>query len=336
MADTTRNSQNGKQLWSFKDLPVECMAGTHLEKITDDLLPLIGSFNQRGLIKPTYNFQSVILDSKVLQSVWTLGFDRNRHLVVAHDSCGQVSVWARDGQLMRKFGQPGKEVGDLGAPAGLALNLQDGTIVVSEFSNNRIQIFDEEGKSIKIIGSEGAQDGQLKGPMDVAFTREGNIAVADSGNSRIQVFSPKGEFLMKFSTFTDTTGFSMPSGVKIDHRNGNFVVIDHRKQKVIIYSPEGTLIKSFTGVDGDPLGKSYTLDIDNDGNLIIPDYRKSKIQIFDPEGTFLREFGKPPNDRQEDVPPECTVQPKSLALDLDGRIFVCGTDDGGFTIAAWA
>lgn len=65
-------------------------------------------------------------------------------------------------------------------PAGVAVDVE-GNFIVAESENFRVQIFDVMGQSIRIFGSEGTLEGQLKSPWGVAVDREGNVVVADQG-----------------------------------------------------------------------------------------------------------------------------------------------------------
>jgi DNA-binding beta-propeller fold protein YncE len=87
------------------------------------------------------------------------------------------------------FGTAGREPGQLRYPYGLAL-ADDGTLAVSEFGNNRVQLFDPDGRSRGVLGSAGREAGQLAFPWGVAI-RGPLIYVVDAGNNRVQVWRRK-------------------------------------------------------------------------------------------------------------------------------------------------
>jgi len=64
----------------------------------------------------------------------------------------------------------------------------DGTLLVSEFGNNRLQRFDRTGRSLETWGGTGTAPGQLLSPWSAVVTEKGMVYVLDSGNNRIQVF----------------------------------------------------------------------------------------------------------------------------------------------------
>jgi DNA-binding beta-propeller fold protein YncE len=66
--------------------------------------------------------------------------------------------------------------------------LGDGTIVVCEYGNNRIQLFSPQGQSLAVYGRAGRQLGQLAYPWAVAVDAHRRAFVVDAGNNRIQVW----------------------------------------------------------------------------------------------------------------------------------------------------
>ncbi len=90
-----------------------------------------------------------------------------------------------EGKWLRSFSGAGRGVGELTYPYGLMM-LLDGTILVAEYGNNRLQRFDPNGKSLGLFGGIGRGTGQLQYPWAVAGT-EDRIFVLDSGNNRVQV-----------------------------------------------------------------------------------------------------------------------------------------------------
>ena len=80
-----------------------------------------------------------------------------------------------------------KCLGELRYPYGLAL-LPDGSLVVCEYGNNRLQVFSPEGRSLAVYGAAGRGLGQLAYPWGVAVDAEKRACVVDAGNNRIQVW----------------------------------------------------------------------------------------------------------------------------------------------------
>jgi tripartite motif-containing protein 71 len=91
---------------------------------------------------------------------------------------------------MTKWGTSGSEDGQFNRPANLAVDTSGNIFVVDE-GNNRIQMFDSNGKFVTKWATEGTADGQFDEPTGIAIDSSGNVYVADLGNSLIQVFAPQ-------------------------------------------------------------------------------------------------------------------------------------------------
>ena len=85
----------------------------------------------------------------------------------------------------RLLGGPGRGAGQLAYPYDVMV-LDDGTLLVCEFGNNRLQRLSAEGQCLGIYGRAGTGEGELRYPWGVDGTDE-RIFVLDSGNNRVQV-----------------------------------------------------------------------------------------------------------------------------------------------------
>ena len=72
---------------------------------------------------------------------------------------------------------------------GLAVD-GDGNVYVSEYGNDRIQVFDPQARFLRKWGSEGNGDGEFSQPQGLAIDSDGDVYVSDQGNHRILVFKP--------------------------------------------------------------------------------------------------------------------------------------------------
>jgi hypothetical protein len=112
--------------------------------------------------------------------------DDGSQLIIA-DACNhRVGVFTLEGELVRWIATrgPGAGPGQLAYPYAIS-TLGDGTIMVAEYGNNRLQRLDlATGDSLGIFGQAGRGKGQLSTPW--SMTRVGDLLyVLDSGNSRV-------------------------------------------------------------------------------------------------------------------------------------------------------
>ncbi|MGB7603225.1 MAG: SMP-30/gluconolactonase/LRE family protein [Candidatus Sulfotelmatobacter sp.] len=127
----------------------------------------------------------------------------NRLLYVSDVDQDQVLVYDADSlKLKRKMGTGGQKhaltsPGDFARPGGLAID-SDGNLYVADTLNDRIEIFDGDGKFIRTFGKAGDGPGYFARPKGVAIDSDGHIWVADGMQDRVQVFNQEAQLLISF------------------------------------------------------------------------------------------------------------------------------------------
>ena len=112
--------------------------------------------------------------------------DDAEELFIADAIHHRIVVVDATGDLLRTLGGPGLEPGRLGYPYDIALE-PDGTLLVVEYGNNRVQRLDVmTGESRGIWGGTGTSPGKLRYPWGLD-AGERTMVVLDSGNSRVLV-----------------------------------------------------------------------------------------------------------------------------------------------------
>jgi DNA-binding beta-propeller fold protein YncE len=87
----------------------------------------------------------------------------------------RIMKFSKDGTLITAWGKHGKAAGELDTPHGIALD-SAGRVYVADRANNRIQIFESDGKFV-------AEWKQFGRPSDVTIDKNDMIYVADSQSS---------------------------------------------------------------------------------------------------------------------------------------------------------
>ena len=205
--------------------------------------------------------------------------------------------------------------GQLNAPRNMAA-LEDGTLVVADSGNHRIQLFTPDGQPLREWGSScdlyvdgqpgcvdpdgsgplALGDGQLREPWGVAIGPDGNIYVADTWNHRIVVFDREGNFLRKWGSFVTTDGeaiggqdgFWGPRAITFDGA-GNLYVSDTGNKRVVVFSSAGEFLGQTGGggvVPGrldEPVGLAMVPRGDGvpGGELYVADTWNRRVQVFD-------------------------------------------------------
>ncbi len=163
--------------------------------------------------------------------------DTSEHLWVTNSLfSASVSEFTTGGEKLRSFGSSGTGNGQFKSPWGIALD-SSGDVWVADSENNRVQEFSSTGtylaqhtvtkpKGLAIdssghlwltrtasieemsstgsvigtFGTEGAGNGQFKGPDGIALDSSGNVWTADAGNNRVQEFSSEGVYTRQFGS----------------------------------------------------------------------------------------------------------------------------------------
>ena len=159
----------------------------------------------------------------------SLALDReNRLLYVSDVNLDQVVVYDADTlKLKRKMGTTGKghtltTPGDFAKPTGLAVD-QEGNLYVCDTLNDRIEVFDADGKFISTYGKNGDGPGYFARPKGIAIDGDGHIWVADGMQDRVQVFNNQWQLLITFGGHGLLPGqFQGLVGITIDKNNRVF------------------------------------------------------------------------------------------------------------------
>jgi len=152
--------------------------------------------------------------------------NENRFLYVCDTGLDQVLVFDADPpfKFLRAIGtRSGKHdlttPGNFSYPTNAAVDA-DGNLYVSDTFNNRVQVFDAEGKFIRAFGKAGDGPGYFTRPKGIAIDSDGHVWVADAMQDRVQVFTPEGQLLIWMGGSGLLPGqFSSLAGLTIDKSN---------------------------------------------------------------------------------------------------------------------
>jgi len=85
-------------------------------------------------------------------------------------------------------------------PSDMEADLNRSLLYIVDSGNNRVLIFDFEGKLVKIIGSKGQGPAEFANPTGICILKDSKLAVADRNNNRIQIFDKSWHFLKSINT----------------------------------------------------------------------------------------------------------------------------------------
>ena len=112
---------------------------------------------------------------------------------------------------------------------------KDGNVYISDTLNNRIQIFDADGKFISMFGKAGDAPGTFQRPKGIAIDSDGHIWVVDASQCNVQIYDKDGHLLAFFGYGGGLPGqFGLPAGIAID-KNNRVVVSDQVRGRIQVF-----------------------------------------------------------------------------------------------------
>lgn len=124
------------------------------------------------------------------------------------------------------------------------------------YGNDRVQIFDKDGKFLQCCGTFGSDEGEFYGPFGVhVCPATQNLLITDSCNHRVQVgrrisfperlglpqvLSPRGKFLFAFGSKGSEPGqFLYPEGIGTTLDGSSVVVSDKDNGRIQVFTQRG-------------------------------------------------------------------------------------------------
>jgi peptidylamidoglycolate lyase len=141
---------------------------------------------------------------------WGEGMFKNPHSI-RFDDAGRlwlidtlshtVRQFSLDGKVLMTVGtldQPGQDETHMNQPNDVAF-APNGDLYVSDgYGNDRVVVFDKNGKFLRAWGKLGSGQGEMSQPHSIALDSRGRVYVADRNNARIQIFDSRGKFLAEW------------------------------------------------------------------------------------------------------------------------------------------
>jgi DNA-binding beta-propeller fold protein YncE len=179
------------------------------------LLLTLGTKGQPGEAKDRFNKPADIAFGAAGEIYVADGYGNSR-----------VVKFAADGKYLKAWGKKGKGEGEFNLPHAICVDGK-GQVYVGDRENNRVQVFDSEGRSLTQWPATGA-------PFGLFLTREGRMALADGRAHVAKVLDLEGKSLRQWGEKGAAPGqFNLPHGICVDSRGAVYVteVTGRRIQK---------------------------------------------------------------------------------------------------------
>ena len=218
-----------------------------------------------------------------------------------------VATW-RSAKRRWCMGRVGEKVGEVSEAYDVAV-CDGGTVVVAEWLNQRLQLFDAAGYTRHIIGQSAVQ------PWGVAVTLGGQIAVTDERDRTVKLFSVGGGEVVA----TWERGlFGWPRGIAATPA-GHYVVCDaqHGQHSVSVHLGDGACLHR---LQQDFHWPRYVA-VDHRGRIFVSDSSNHCVKVFSPDGSFLFRFGS------HGAGPAQMCHPRGVCVDPAGNLLLADQDN---------
>ncbi len=259
------------------------------------------------------------------------GVDAFGYFYVLDAKNGKVIEQSPDGNILGKFGSYGSGPGQFKKPAGVAVG-SDGTIIVLDTGNNRIQRIEVANKlktatlpvnlatKLLVTGPSRVWNvpAEVLAPLDddlyAYLPKEGQFAILDLDGKEKKRFGTK-----QGKTPSVTRG---TRGFAASRKMGLFVA-DNPNNRLQSFGLDGTWKANLAESTGffdskkkegrvkDPRGVA----INDEGTIYIADTGNQRVDAFSPEGVFLFGFGPQIGSLE-------MKEPTSVAWDKSGFVYV--------------
>jgi len=219
-------------------------------------------------------------------------------------------------RLLWKADKIGQRPGEINEAYSVAV-ATDGTVIVAEWLNQRLQVFDCTGYSRDVVGQGHIQ------PWGIALTPDGLAIITDEKDRTVKVFDYNTGALL---TSWKKLMFGWPRGIAVNTA-GHVIVTDaqHSKHSVSIRLPDGQHVHEFgsqgTGNLQFHWPRYVTVDRLHDDRIIVSDGSNHCVKVFDATGQFLLKFGSLGTGDGH------LKHPRGVAVDPVGNIIVADQDN---------
>ena len=120
-------------------------------------------------------------------------------------------------------------------PFGVTVDDKSNNIFVADYINNRVQVFDSNGKYLYKFGD--SEPGKMNTPRGIVMY-EDKVYVSQSYANCVNVYDVKGKFIDQFGNHgIGSETISHPTGLAVSHNSGDIYVCDWYKH-VFVYTNE--------------------------------------------------------------------------------------------------
>lgn len=137
----------------------------------------------------------------------------------------------------------------LNQPAVVKQNPLTNEIVVSDFGNNCLYFFNEDGLFIRKVGRMGQGPGDFFGPRPFEFDKDGRIYVYEDFNRRLSILSKEGKFINSFRIINPN--YSRFSTFWVTDKKEILVNLENSGYFITVFNEKGEVMRNIGPVPED-------------------------------------------------------------------------------------
>jgi peptidylamidoglycolate lyase len=242
-------------------------------------------------------------DGGLFRNPHTVRFDNNGNLWLVDTQTQTVRKFSYDGKVLLTVGTPdqaGEDETHMNQPNDVAI-APNGDLYVSDgYGNNRVVVFDKNGKFLRAWGKLGQGPGEFSQPHSLVLDSKGRVYVADRNNSRIQVFDSKGRFLAEWKNIITPWALAITNADEIYVCGSSPMLWEEiptsqsalatppKDQLFMKLDTEGRLKQLWTFPSGDKSGElnwAHSIAVAPDGSIYFAEVQGHRAQKFVPAGS---------------------------------------------------
>ena len=318
--------------------------------VTDMMNHAVQVFNTEGKFLLKFGKYGPPTTPGAICTPMAIAIDRQDNVYVG-SATGTIGIFDKEGNFLRQFGSYGSELGQFNQIKGMHID-RKGSLYVSEWTSNRIQIFsgspsmvepeekEEErdenetdvakllesvklgsSKPAYLIGPSSSLPSKIlsdiKQPSGIAVGRKGEVVVASLKEHKVFVYSAKNDYqkVAEIGGRGDLDGeFWYPSGVAVTRDNQVLVSSYHKLQW---FTMEGNFVHAVGGCGMETMEFDIPVDlaVGKDGCIYVLDSNNKRVQILNGDATYQHCFEFPHLTSKDDKPPT------ALAINSEGNLY---------------
>ena len=201
-------------------------------------------FGADGVFRSAWGQRGTTAEPGSINFAWDAAVDpATGNVFVANRESHEIEVFDALGRYLTRWGTRGTAAGRFTFPQGVAFDPTDGTLLVTDSGNGRIERFsvsaNGHGTFVTSYGSKGSAAGQFAVPSGIDVSNDGTIWVADTQNNRVQKRNPSTGVWTAYSIAQgDTVSLRSPWGVTVAP-DGQIWVADTGRDRLVRMSAGG-------------------------------------------------------------------------------------------------